>query len=921
MRTLAPLALALVVGCQCGTAPTVIILAPADGTTLVGPGPFVVSGQVTDPEELIPDERISWSSDREGVVGKGADAIVALAPGPHRLALEAIDSSGQVGAAEISVFVRADTGGEVDGGSAVDAGFDDAGVDAGADLDPVVTITAPLSGAVFDQGQPIELVGSATDVPDGLLTGGQLVWTSAVVGVIGSGERVTFSNAALGVHQLVLSATDRTGHTGLASVSVTVVRPGTNRPPAVTISAPLAGAVLTVGTPVVMQGAAVDPEDGALAGASLRWASSVTGNLGTGASVTATLPQGVHTLTLTATDSMGAAASASVVVSVNQPNNQPPAATITQPVGMQTIFEGASLGLAGSGVDPEDGALTGTALSWSSSRDGLLGTGSTLTVSALTVGDHVITLTARDSGGNTGTATLSVRVLAMNRAPTVVVTAPATGASVVAGASVAFTASANDPEDGALTGASVRWTSSRDGSLGTGAALTTSALSVGVHTITVTATDSGGRSASASITFTVTMAATNVPPLARLTGPTTGQVGQTLAFDGSTSTDSDGTVVSYAFDFGDASMAMGASATHAFSMAGTFTVRLTVTDNRGGTGSATLVVVIAAPVHVPTVVSATNADVGSACAIATPGSRVFLAWTTTRHPGLRFGEYVGGVLQEEVVDALGFGTGGLVGQHVSMRVEANGTPHLSYVRDSVPFYATKQGGVWLRERVDASLPTNGATGLPSVALNGSAPVVLYDSFLSGTGTRPVLATRTGANTWSATVLTGSTGFIVGDMAIDGAGRATFPLYSGISNVQLASVVLPATTMQFVSLFGTNTTPARLRMAVAGTRLFTVGAPGVFQTEPAANFSASVMTRSTVETFQSTQHAIAADPAGLPRVLVVHSGELEHLWVSSTPEFWRRESLGPVDNGQIAVSVDGANATRGCFVRAGKLMLY
>ena len=202
---------------------------------------------------------------------------------------------------------------------------------------------------------------------------------------------------------------------------------------------------------------------------------------------------------------------------------------------------------------------------------------------------------------------------------------------------------------------------------------------------------------------------------------------------------------------------------------------------------------------------------GGACEVRYEGttSNVAIAFTTVTHPSLMYGRWNGSTWTLEVVDALGFGTGGLVGQHVSMRVEANGTPHLAYVRDSVPFYATKQGGVWLRERVDASLPTNGATGLPSVALNGSTPVVLYDSFLSGTGTRPVLATRTGANTWSATVLTGSTGFIVGDLAIDGAGRATFPLYSGISNVQLASVVLPATTMQFVSLFGANNTPARI----------------------------------------------------------------------------------------------------------------
>ncbi|MBL8936822.1 MAG: PKD domain-containing protein, partial [Archangium sp.] len=744
-------------------------MSPSDWTYLDGTGPHPVSGEVSDPDELIQPEQVAWKSDRDGTVGRGAITTVSLSPGEHRLTLEATDRQGNVGSAQVSVYVRLASVG--DGGTFTDAGFDDGGAELdgglpnpdGGQNDPVVTISSPATASVFDEGQPIALVGRATDLEDGALTGGSLVWTSDRAGVLGSGGAVTFSNAALGAHRIVLTATDSTGRTGVASITLSVVRPGTNRPPVVTIAAPLNGAQLVLGMTGALQGSATDVEDGALPGTALSWSSTRDGALGTGASISPALTQGVHVLTLTATDSMGATGQASVTVSVNQPNNQPPVASITQPTTSPTVFQGSAVTFAGTGLDPEDGALSGMALTWSSSRDGALGTGSPLTVSTLTAGDHTITLVVRDSGGNTGTATLVVHVLPQNQAPVVTITAPMSGTTVPSGSMVTFTGTAADAEDGALSGASVRWSSSRDGALGTGSSLTLSSLSVGTHTISFTATDSGGRSASASITLVVTMSTMNVPPLARLTGPGSGQATDTLTFDGSTSTDTDGTVVSWRFDFGDGSMPVTSAmstAAHVFTTAGTFAVTLTVTDNRGATGTATLQVVIAPFVRRPLVVLPAVDDVGRACAIATPGSRVFLAWTTARHPGLFFGERVNGALQAEVVDALGFNTGGVIDQHVSMHVEANGTPHLVYVREGTVMYATKAGANWVRERVDGTtqpLSGNLSTSLqaitaPSIAVSGTTVAVAYQTGTgySGSPYRPVIAVRTGAGAWTRT---------------------------------------------------------------------------------------------------------------------------------------------------------------------------
>jgi hypothetical protein len=86
-----------------------------------------------------------------------------------------------------------------------------------------------------------------------------------------------------------------------------------------------------------------------------------------------------------------------------------------------------------------------------------------------------------------------------NEPPTVAITAPAAGAEFAADAPVTFTATATDPEQGALSGDAVQWSSSIDGVLGTGTSLTVSTLSGGLHEITVTATDAAGATGTASI--------------------------------------------------------------------------------------------------------------------------------------------------------------------------------------------------------------------------------------------------------------------------------------------------------------------------------------------------------------------------------------------------------------------------------------
>jgi glucose/arabinose dehydrogenase len=189
------------------------------------------------------------------------------------------------------------------------------------------------------------------------------------------------------------------------------------------------------------------------------------------------------------------------------PRNDAPTVQITEPAGVITVPERSAVVFKGAATDAEDGALSGAALEWTSSLDGPLGTGDSIRITDLSAGNHVVAFTATDSKGLAASATVPVTVTPFvpgNQPPQVTITSPAPGASVVQNSAVTLIGSAIDPEDGALAGAALTWSSSLDGALGSGSPLTVTTLSVGQHTITLRATDNGSAHTDASVTLTVT---------------------------------------------------------------------------------------------------------------------------------------------------------------------------------------------------------------------------------------------------------------------------------------------------------------------------------------------------------------------------------------------------------------------------------
>jgi hypothetical protein len=324
---------------------------------------------------------------------------------------------------------------------------------------PDVSTNNSFTGAerFLEQGVPFS--GGATDVEDGPLTGGFLIWSSNLDGQIGTG--VTFDRPLTsGAHTLTLTATNSVAVSGTASVRVSVGNV-TNRLPEVTIESPAPASTFLTTDDIAFSGSANDAEDGALTGASLVWTSSLDGPIGTGESFNATLSEGSHDITLRAADSLLETRTSTLSdIVVAAPPAQPATATILTPTVGETFLTSDSIEFSGSANNPDGSPMAGATLTWISNLDGELGTGASISASLPTVGNHVIAFDATNGEGVTVSAFVGIIVQAPpNGPPTANIVSPANGDTFTSADSIVFSGSADDPEDGPLIAGSLVWTS------------------------------------------------------------------------------------------------------------------------------------------------------------------------------------------------------------------------------------------------------------------------------------------------------------------------------------------------------------------------------------------------------------------------------------------------------------------------------
>jgi PKD repeat protein len=134
-----------------------------------------------------------------------------------------------------------------------------------------------------------------------------------------------------------------------------------------------------------------------------------------------------------------------------------------------------------------------------------------------------------------------------------------------------------------------------DGETGSGVETTHTFAETGPYLVTLTVVDESGKEASSTQEITVNMPP-NEPPVAKFTpNPTTDEAPALISFVPTGSSDPDGTIVLYTWDYGDGKTINGRVARHTYDEPGNYLVKLTVTDNEGATGEATFELIITGP--------------------------------------------------------------------------------------------------------------------------------------------------------------------------------------------------------------------------------------------------------------------------------------------------------------------------------------
>jgi PKD repeat protein len=265
------------------------------------------------------------------------------------------------------------------------------------------------------------------------------------------------------------------------------------------------------------------------------------------------------------------------------PANQPPVADPNGPysgdVGMPVPFDG-------SGSSDPDGTIV--SYDWDFG-DGNTVTGMNPTHTYAASGTYTVTLTVTDDAGATDTASTTANISApANQPPVADPNGPYSGD---VGVPVPFDGSGSSDPDGTIV--SYDWDFG-DGNTGTGMNPTHTYAASGIYTVTLTVTDDAGATDTATTRANISAPA-NQPPVADPNGPYSGDVGVPVPFDGSGSSDPDGTIVSYDWDFGDGNTVTGMNPTHTYAATGTYTVTLTVTDDGGATDTASTTASISGP--------------------------------------------------------------------------------------------------------------------------------------------------------------------------------------------------------------------------------------------------------------------------------------------------------------------------------------
>ena len=316
---------------------------------------------------------------------------------------------------------------------------------------------------------------------------------------------------------------------------------------------------------------------------------------------------GHYTVRLKITDSRGHKSTASTTVTVN--HNRAPVAVIHVPSDV-TVNQEVTATADGS-YDP-DGRIV--KYEWDLNGDGNFGQdGDSHSYSYDRPGDYVAVLKVTDNDGNSATARATVHVHDYS-APQSRLTCNAT--DVLSGTTVYCHA---DDSVSPTRIVKHEWDMNDDGSYGSGGTDSSYKYSTpGNYTVHLRVTDSHGHQSESTVDISVE----NRPPVGKIVLPSKVVVGQPATFDGSQSSDPDGSVSDWEWDLdGDGNFeSAGPTATTTFGAYGPRTIALRVTDDWGVTSVTTAQVTVLAPPVAAGVVTTSSPAVNTSTYFLPTGS-------------------------------------------------------------------------------------------------------------------------------------------------------------------------------------------------------------------------------------------------------------------------------------------------------------
>lgn len=396
-------------------------------------------------------------------------------------------------------------------------------------------------------------------------------WSGYTAGV----RTVAFT--VIGTYTPTLRVTDNSGNQSIISGTLYITGPSNASPVASFTATPQTG---SEPLSVAINGSASSDSDGTISSYTWEWGDATPNGSGATPANHTYTSAGVYQLILTVTDNLGATGTFSRTIVVNSYNSVPTASFTATPTSGSAPL---NVAVNGNGSTDSDGTISSYSWDWGDSSPDT--TGVSTAHQYTNPGNYMITLTVTDNEGATDTETANITVSApSNNAP--VAAFDATPTSGLAPLTVNVDAASSTDSDGTIVSYSWDWGYATPDSTGETSSHEYTAGSN--YVITLTVMDDDGATDTATAEIIVTSPSNNTPTASFTASPLSGTVSLLVNVNGGGSSDSDGTISSYVWSWGDnTANGSGITASHTYTIAGTYTITLTVTDDDGATDTHT----------------------------------------------------------------------------------------------------------------------------------------------------------------------------------------------------------------------------------------------------------------------------------------------------------------------------------------------